>query len=911
MNTLLKTSVGALLLMASLGAASARAAEVQSRISTRETYVGMPVTFQVQVANAKDFDPPTLPEIPGLRIESVGTPARSTQTTIINGSMTTRSSVTYSFSLTPTQPGNFRIPAIAVRADGQTLSTKPFEFVASKSEKGDLLFVEIAGKEKEIYVGQSLDLTLRIWVRPYRDQEHGITLSEGDMWQLLSERTSWGPFADRIQAMAANGERPVGTEVLRAGRAGAKHSYYLYEIEATIYPKKPGRIDADDVQVIALYPTAIGESQDPFSSFFDDMGMSGGRGGMFTPFAPRLTIESVRPIVAEAKVEPIDVKEIPIAHRPADYRGAVGKYLIRSDATSKEVNAGDPIQLVLSISGTGPLDLVQAPPLAELPELAKDFKVPNEPLAGYVDGGRKLFATTIRPRKAGISQIPSIPFTYFDPEVGKFVTTHSKPISIHVTPADTLALEDVVGRSKAAANSSASSAAVSGGAGPLLSNYTGDDLLTSQSPPIAISWPLAFVLALPPVVVFSLLLARVRGGVALVAGRFRSSGRKLQLEIESATRTGEIDVALRKFLARRFGISAAADATTVVGSLRGSGCRNLAVRCERILQQYDTHCSIGFGNGPSLEELKRQTLELCSDLDVERCPAIGRVARRARGLRAITTAIVTTISLFSTVSTARATESELVLSPVQLKTLLAEAFERYTAAQSTSAEDSAEAKESFAVAAEKYQLVVDSGVRSAQLYLNLGNAYLESGETGWAIANYRRALALDPTGKTARTNLEFAEAMVATKAGDSQSTEKSLGEHLVSANDWLIRHVSPRTLLASAIVGWFAFWIALGLGLLKMQFPWKSVAVAALVIVVTTATSYTLAYRSAARPIAVVVTPAPALRTGDGENFAIVTGAKLIEGQSVDCLKHRGDWVQIRTSGGQLGWLPSQHVEAM
>lgn len=150
MNAFLKTSVGALLLVASLGAAAVQAAEVRSGISARETYVGIPVTFQVQVANAQDFDPPTLPEIPGLRIQSVGTPARSTQTTIINGSMTSRSSVTYSFSLTPTQPGNFRIPTIAVRADGQTLATKPFEFVASKSETGDLLFVEIAGKESTL-----------------------------------------------------------------------------------------------------------------------------------------------------------------------------------------------------------------------------------------------------------------------------------------------------------------------------------------------------------------------------------------------------------------------------------------------------------------------------------------------------------------------------------------------------------------------------------------------------------------------------------------------------------------------------------------------------------------------------------------------------------------------------------------
>jgi len=42
------------------------------------------------------------------------------------------------------------------------------------------------------------------------------------------------------------------------------------------------------------------------------------------------------------------------------------------------------------------MDLVQAPPLAELSSLTTDFKVPSEPLAGFVKGDRKVFSTSIR-----------------------------------------------------------------------------------------------------------------------------------------------------------------------------------------------------------------------------------------------------------------------------------------------------------------------------------------------------------------------------------------------------------------------------------------------------------------------------------------------------------------------------------
>ncbi|MFO4987118.1 tetratricopeptide repeat protein, partial [Salmonella enterica subsp. enterica serovar 1,4,[5],12:i:-] len=90
------------------------------------------------------------------------------------------------------------------------------------------------------------------------------------------------------------------------------------------------------------------------------------------------------------------------------------------------------------------------------------------------------------------------------------------------------------------------------------------------------------------------------------------------------------------------------------------------------------------------------------------------------------------------------------------ETILAEATARYEAARQSAQTDSADAKEAFADAALKYQLLVDSGVRNAGLYFNLGNAYLEGGATGRAIANYERALRLEPTNGAARMNLAFA-----------------------------------------------------------------------------------------------------------------------------------------------------------
>ncbi len=102
-------------------APDASAAEVSAELSSRETYIGLPVTFQIQVSNATKSDPPTIPEVDGITIKSLGTPSRSTQTTFINGSISSTSSVIYSYEVTPQRAGSFRIPPIAVAADGQQL----------------------------------------------------------------------------------------------------------------------------------------------------------------------------------------------------------------------------------------------------------------------------------------------------------------------------------------------------------------------------------------------------------------------------------------------------------------------------------------------------------------------------------------------------------------------------------------------------------------------------------------------------------------------------------------------------------------------------------------------------------------------------------------------------------------------
>ncbi len=284
------------------------AANVDARLSSRETYVGVPIILQISIVDAVDYGQPAIPEIDGCDIRSVGKPSQSRKITIINGRRSESRTVTMQYQIMPRRAGSFQIPSLTMNVDGRSVSTEPLRFVVTKSETGDLLFVEIEGGKEKVFVGQPLDLTLKIWLKPYRDRDHDLTLSEGDMWQMISDQTSWGGFADRINELAKNNQIPAGHEVLRDDGHGNERSYYLYEINATVYPKRPGTIDADDVQIVVNYPTAIRKSRSPMGSFFDDRSFGGdpfgGRSPLSrmldddffaSPFGNRLTVSSRAP----------------------------------------------------------------------------------------------------------------------------------------------------------------------------------------------------------------------------------------------------------------------------------------------------------------------------------------------------------------------------------------------------------------------------------------------------------------------------------------------------------------------------------------------------------------------------------------------------------------------------------------
>lgn len=932
----------------------ATAADVDVRLSTREAWVGTPVVLQLAISNATDYEQPTIPAIDGCDIRANGTPSQGSQTTIINGRRSQSRSVVMLYLITPRRAGEFEIPPFSFSVDGRSVTTEKQRFVATKSETGNLLFVAVKGGKDQVFVGQSLELTLQIWIKPFHDTEKNITLSEANMWQMISAQTSWGSFLERMQELAANNQRPGGQEVLRDDGQGTERSYYLYEITTTVYPKRSGKIDADDVQLVIDYPTALGKAPDPFAGFFADSG-AGGSSGLSqlmgndffsSSFGNRLAVTSTRPITGDAKVDSTEVQPVPTTGRPADYRGAVGRYNIVTQATPTAVNAGDSITLNIGIEGTGPMELVQAPPLSELPFLTADFKVADQSLAGFVQDTTKLFSTTIRPRHEGITQIPAIPFSFFDPDTGHYETAMSDPISITVEKSESLSLDAIVGKQRSNAGSPPDVPLASRQIGPEFTNDSSVAALLPQSPTSFGAWWWFFVIA-PPLVWLTTGLIRHRTIIWELLPRFRSPKSCCLAAFEHAQESADLVTALTQYIGSRTRQTCTTPAVAI-GALRTSGMTQFAIEIEAFFQR----CGQSHFNDAPLQSLIETRKEAREHLErIESLVSCMRKSQVRRPIRTATSQVskprkisrasqrFSLLLIASVVASAAgnlnaAAETQPVtnlkqgmpdrieFSTSQRQTLLTEAGDLYTRGTAVEKTDAAEAMDLFTAAAQKYQLLVDSGLHNARLYRNLGNAYLHSNQLGRSIANYERATQLDADDRQLAVNLEFANSLV--ESGEPQSNNATsptvedalslamIMQKLRSCNMLLINFIGMRTIIWTLVITSVGFWSLQIMRVAGYRFSLWRFAFGPLLLLTMSLTSAVLASTQPPRIASgIIVADRATLRSGDGELFAPIFSLDSSQGHRVQILTTRGDWTQVITSDAHVGWLPTLEIEQL
>ena len=515
-----------------LAATSARAQNVEFRLASRDGWVGSPIVMQVEVTNADTDAVPTVKDSPDFACEVDPSPQRMEMRQNINGRTSTRATLTWQVLMVPRREGTLTLPTVEVKSGSRTWRSPTEVVTVARSEQGDLLKLALVSDPPAPWVGQSVELTLRVMVRPFTSPQHGVQLDEAQMWRLLDGTAcEWGAFEPRLRELAQSNRRPMGREERIDGR-----TWLVYELTQSFAPGKPGPLDVGDVAVSWRYPTGVSVGRDFFGS-------------------PELSLSGVRPVRAELVEPAVVARALPEVGRPASFRGAVGNFAIRTSAKPTQVAVGDPVTLSVAITdlsrGGNELKTLQ-PPLIDQASLGGGFRVPSDPLAGTVDGGTKTFTQSIRPNSVDVTQVPPVEFAFFDPAKGQYQVVRSQPIPIQVSPSERVDTP-LASSDRSTSEQSGSTAKLTEVEGGVVANVAPSAALLADQRLVPGAGSAA-VLALPPALALAaLVLGRRRSRLASDAGLARSlsAARNARAALAAAVDAAAVASAIEDFIADR------------------------------------------------------------------------------------------------------------------------------------------------------------------------------------------------------------------------------------------------------------------------------------------------------------------------------------------------------------------------
>ena len=525
----------------------------EAAVEKLDVYVGESFVYQIQVEGTNTPDEPKLAGLSGFSVEELGGQQNSSQSvTIVNGRMnrTVRKGYVFSYRLTPQQAGALTIPAIPVTAAGKTVHTRQVTIRARAPSETEDFKLRVNLSEKQAYVGQPITMTVTWYIgENVTNFSFNVPVLNDERFDVVSLDPAVTPTRRndylRIalgndQAIARKGTGDLG------GRA-----YTTVRFQKVLIPKKAGNIAFPQATVTCQVSGGRGRRRSLLDDFFSDP-LSSGRSATQTVTAPSNAIS-------------LAVRNLPAGGRPASFNGLVGRYSIEAQASPTEMNVGDPITLTLRIAGPTYLANVELPPLEQQTSLARDFRIPQDRAPGVVESRAKVFTQTIRATHTGVTRIPPVQFSYFNPDSDSYETAETESIPITVKGTRIITARDAEGF----ATGGVIQTELETEEGGIGANYEGFDALDTQAHGFA-AWlrsPLwtAFI-ALPPLAYFALLTfvfrQRRQTDPALRKAQraYRDLSETLRTLPEALPTGGEQDAALfdalRRYVGDRLGMPA-------------------------------------------------------------------------------------------------------------------------------------------------------------------------------------------------------------------------------------------------------------------------------------------------------------------------------------------------------------------
>jgi hypothetical protein len=216
-----------------------------------------------------------------------------------------------------------------------------------------------------------------------------------------------------------------------------------------------------------------------------------------------------------------------------------------------------------------------------------------------------------------------------------------------------------------------------------------------------------------------------------------------------------------------------------------------------------------------------------------------------------------------------------------------------------------QAHQHFAKAAEYYRELHGRGVRNGDLYRNLGNAALLADDLPQAIWAYRQGVGVIPNDAGLRDHLEYARSQV-DYPGPGYRGRPRAG----SWPPWLPRpHPDVLLILAFCIHSVACVLVTLRVARSTYNLRVPALFFAAAVVLGLGWGVLDSHERLEEHYPVVVITEETPLYRGNGASYpAHDESPSLAPGREGRRLHARGDWLQIRLTGGEIGWVPRQAV---
>lgn len=375
------------------------------------------LTFTVNTQKVKDF---LAPSIKGFDVLMGPSRSQQSSTQIINGKVSSSSSITYTYILMANEAGTYTIPAASIEVGGEKIFSNALSIKvlppdnaqqsgrqgnqqgSASSSRGQMagsritdkdLFITATASKTTVYEQEAILLTYKVYT-------------------LVNLRQLLGKMPDLKGFHTQEVELPQQKTFSLEHYQGRNYNTTVWS-QYILFPQQSGKLE---IPAITFEGVVAQQTipDDPFDAFFNGGGYIEVKKKIVTP---KLTI---------------NVKPLPT--KPVGFSGGVGEFTIASSINTKELKTNDAVTVKLTISGSGNMKLISTPEV----KFPQDFEVYDPKVTNNFEVSRQGMtgSQTIEylaiPRHAGNFTIPPVEFTYYDLKTSSYKTLKTEAYDLKV-----------------------------------------------------------------------------------------------------------------------------------------------------------------------------------------------------------------------------------------------------------------------------------------------------------------------------------------------------------------------------------------------------------------------------------------------------------------------------------------------